>query len=441
MTAVADERDAYREEFAALRRGRQEPAWLASLREAAYDRFAERGFPTTRQEAWRFTSVAPIASTSFARPEPGARLGSAEALRLSLGAGAPGPRVVLVNGRLAPELCALEGGVRVESLAAAVERDGAGLASLLGGVAIDANPFADLNTAFAEDGAIVRIPPGQVLEAPLHLLYVSAPTSRGPSVSHPRTLIVAGRGSQATVVEKFGGPEERVYFSNAVTEVVLEDAAVLDHYRIQREGRAAYHVATLAVRQGRDSRYRSLRLALGAALARAELRVRLEGEGSECRLDGLFLADGEQHTDTHTSIDHAVPHTMSRELYKGIVGDRARGVFHGTILVRPGAQKTDAHQSNQNLLLSRQALVHSTPALEIHADDVKCKHGSTTGQLDAAALFYLRSRGIGAEAASSLLTFAFASDVVSRIRVPALRLAALALLEARLPGAPTEAVA
>jgi Fe-S cluster assembly protein SufD len=440
MTALAAERDAYREDFAAFRSARREPAWLLALRESAYRRFAEHGFPSTRQEAWRFTNVAPLARTAFVRPGPEARLASGEALRLSLGGGAPGPRAVFVNGRFAPELSALERGVTVESLGEALARDGAGLETLLGRVA-PAGPFADLNTAFAEDGALVRIPAGQVLEAPLHLLYVSSPPDREPTVSYPRTLVVAGRGSQATLVEKFGGPDGRSYLTNGVTEVLLEEGARLDHYRIQREGREAYHVATLAVRQGRDSRYASLRVALGAALARAELDVRLEGEGAECRLDGLFLADGEQHTDSHTTIEHAVPHTTSRELYKGIVGERARGVFHGTVRVQPAAQKTDAHQANHNLLLSREALVHSTPALEIHADDVKCKHGSTTGQLDANALFYLRSRGIGEAAARSLLSFAFAADVVSRIRVPALRFAVLALLEARLPGAPAEALA
>jgi Fe-S cluster assembly protein SufD len=442
MTALVAEREAYREDFAEFRSGRREPPWLAELREAAYQRFAERGYPTTREEAWRFTSVAPIARTRFARPAPGTRLGSSEALRLSLGGAVPGPRAVFVNGRFAPELSALDGAATVTSLADAIAADAQPLAPLLGRVAAPAGAFADLNAAFAEDGALVRIPAGRRLEAPLHLLYVSVPPGDGaPTVSHPRTLVVAGRGSEATLVEKFGGPDGRAYFTNAVTEVVLEDGAGLAHYRIQREGRAAFHVATLAVRQGRDSRYAGLRVALGAALARADVAVRLLGEGAECRLDGLFLADGEQHTDSHTAIDHAVPRTASRELYKGVVGDRARGVFHGTVLVRPGAQKTDAHQANYNLLLSREALVHSTPALEIRADDVKCKHGSTTGQLDATALFYLRSRGIGEAAARGLLTFAFASELVSRIRVPALRFAVLALLEARLPGVPVEAVA
>ena len=237
------------------------------------------------------------------------------------------------------------------------------------------------------------------------------------------------------MVESYAGNDGPVYFTNAVSEAALEDGAVLDHYMLQREGSESFHVATLAARQGRGSRLSDHSLTLGGSLHRRDVETAFTGEGGECVLNGLFVAGGRQHMDTHTRIDHAKPHCSSRELYKGVLDGKARGVFHGTILVRKDAQKTDAIQTNKNLLLSREALVQSTPALQILADDVKCKHGSTTGQLDAAALFYLRSRGLGEEAARALLTYAFASEVVGRMKVDALRARVTAFLQSRLPQA------
>jgi Fe-S cluster assembly protein SufD len=314
------------------------------------------------------------------------------------------------------------------------------LAPRLGWSADEAStPFASLNASLFDDGACVFIAPGGVIETPISLVFLTTSREEAPLATHPRVLVVAGRGSQATLVEAYGGPEGQTYFANGVTEVSLEDGAVLDHVRVQRESEAAFHVATVAVRQGRDSHYRSIALDLGAALARSDIGVLLDGEGGECELDGLFVVGGRRHADTHTCIDHARPHTTSREIYRGVLDDKARGVFHGLILVRPGAQKTDAFQLNKNLILSRSALVNSTPQLRIYADDVRCKHGSTTGQMDAEALFYLRSRGIGAEAARRLLIHAFASDIVSRVAVGPVRAAIEALLYQRLPGAPEEA--
>jgi Fe-S cluster assembly protein SufD len=280
-----------------------------------------------------------------------------------------------------------------------------------------------------------------VVPAPIHVLHVSTGSAAAPTVSHPRTLIVVRRGAQATLVETYGGAKGDVYFTNAVTEVCVEDGAILEHVRMQRESDSASHVATLAVRQERDAHYANRNVVVGGALSRLDLDCVLGGDGCDLTLDGLFLADGTQHLDTHTRIEHAHPHGTSRELYKGILDGRARGVFHGNVSVRPGAQKTDAHQSNKNLLLSKQALVQSTPQLEIFADDVKCKHGSTTGQLDAAALFYLRSRGLDEAAARSLLTYAFASEITQRIAVVPVRAALEAFLHERLPAAPKEAVA
>ncbi len=279
---------------------------------------------------------------------------------------------------------------------------------------------------------MVLIAPGAVVNAPIRVEHVGA----GPSgaAAYARTLVVAGRGSESRIVEVFASGGGRASLTNAVTEVVLEDGAQVDRCKLQQEGKDALHVATLAVRLGRDARFYDHSLVLGAALSRDDIDVRFEGEGGECVLDGLFVVDGRRVADTHSRIDHARPHCSSRELYKGILDDQARGVFNGLVIVRPGAQKTDAWQMNRNLLLSSEALVHSTPQLEILADDVKCKHGSTTGQLDAAALFYLRSRGIGEAEARGLLTWAFAGEVLQKVRDQAVRGAVEKRLQARLSG-------
>ena len=440
MSSAVAESTQYRTDFAKRWADAPDPSWLRARRERAMADFERRGFPTTRDEAWRFTSVAEIARSAFVPAPASSRDAAGEALRLSLGGGSAGPRAVFVNGRFAPELSSAAGpGVAIESLATALEREPQ-LESQLGRlVGESANAFAQLATAFLEDGALVRLAPATRLADPLHVTFVSTTAGGAPSVSFPRLLLHAGAGSQATIVEKFGGPEGQRYLSCPVGEIWLEAGAVIDHYRLQRESQAAFHVASLGVKLMRDSRYSNLAVSLGGALARTDIEARLDAPGAECVLDGLFLAEGDQLIDTHTLIDHAQPHGTSRQLYKGIVGGRGRGVFHGKVLVRPGAQKTDAHQANKNLLLSREALVHSTPALEILADDVKCKHGSTTGQLDALALFYLRSRGIDEAAARDLLSYAFAGDVLSRIKVDALRAALLAQLHERLPGATPEA--
>jgi Fe-S cluster assembly protein SufD len=345
-----------------------------------------------------------------------------------------------VDGRLAPGVSSLapEGGLEIGSLADALAREPGRiepyLGRLLGGD--ETSPtFADLNAAFLEDGAFVFVPPGLAVEKPIHLVFLSSRAAGpAPSLSHPRNLIVAGRGSQARIVESYGGVPGATYLTNTVTEVALEDGAILDHYKVQRESEAAFHVALMDVRQGRASRFTSRSFSLGGGLVRNDVRQLFAAEGGECVLDGLFVAGGQQHTDTHTVIDHAHPHCTSRELYKGVLDGRARGVFVGRILVREGASKTDAHQTNKNLLLSREALVDSVPQLEILASDVKCKHGSTTGQLDPAALFYLRSRGITEAAARSLLVCAFAGEVVARVAVPSLRAGLERHLQERLPG-------
>jgi Fe-S cluster assembly protein SufD len=431
--SVAAETDVYRSRFDGLRASRgAEPAWLRDLRESALARFEASGFPTTRDEAWKYTSVAPIARAAF---EPAAR-GRFDGRSVAPFRLRGARELVFVNGHHVPELSRGEGdGVEAVSLGEALGRDPDRLQAHLGAQAKDdATVFASLNTAFFADGALVVIPPGHVAPAPVHLLYCS--TGDGPpALAHPRTLILAGPRSQATVVETYAGADGAAYFTNAVSEAIVEDGAVLDHYMLQREGAGSFHVASLASRQGRGSRFSDQAVSLGGALHRRDVDAVFAGEGGECVLNGLFVAGDRQHMDTHTRIDHARPHCASRELYKGVLDGKARGVFHGTILVRKDAQKTDAMQTNKNLLLSGEALVQSTPVLRIFADDVKCKHGSTTGQLDPAALFYLRSRGIGEEAARALLTYAFASDVVAKMGLAAVRAEITEFLRSRLPQA------
>jgi Fe-S cluster assembly protein SufD len=427
---VAHWRDEYESFRAGLRA--EEPEWVRGLRAAGIRAFEEAGFPTTRLEDWRHTSVSAIARTRFARPSP-------SIARPVRGRPLEGRQLVFVNGRYAPELSSAPApeGVQVRSLREVLDRQPELVQPYLDRQASGpGRPFVALNSAFLDDGACISVAANAVVTDPIQIAFLSASGTDGPTASHPRVLIVAGRGSQATVVESYDGAAGAVYLTNAVTEVALEDGAILDHYRVQRESATAFHVGSLCVTQGRASRFTSHAIALGASLSRLDLRQVFAGEGGECVLDGLFLAGDSQHTDIHTWVDHAQPHCTTRELYKGIVDGRARGVFVGRILVRAGAQKTDAIQTNKNLILSREALVDSLPQLEILADDVKCKHGSTTGQLDPLALFYLRSRGIGEEAARALLTYAFASEVVQRIGVEALRADLTEHLQRRLPGPP-----
>ncbi|MEP6993626.1 MAG: Fe-S cluster assembly protein SufD [Acidobacteriota bacterium] len=379
------------------------PEWLSELRREAYRRFEDLGFPTPKDEAWRYTGVQPILETAW------------------------------VPAKRERQLRSLPQGVRIRRLSEALGQ----AQPHIGKIAEFAHgAFAALNTAALDDALVLEILPGTVVAEPIELVFTATGAAR-PEVSYPRILILAGEGSQASVVESYSGDGR--YFTDAVTEVALSAGAILEHYKLQQESVAAFHVHTLAARLGRSSRFTSHNIALGGALARTDIHVTLDAEGAECTLNGLFVGAGTQHIDNHTVIDHAKPRCASRELYKGVMDGASRGVFHGTIIVRPDAQKTDAIQTNKNLLLSREALVNSTPALEIFADDVKCKHGSTTGQLDAAALFYLRARGIGETEARALLTYAFAADVANRITVPAIRALVEEKLGLLLTGAPAEA--
>jgi len=402
---------------------------LRLLRDAAFARFAKLGLPTTQDEDWKYTSLAPLAHMRF-EPAPDATVRDID--RWTLGDGAI--RLVFVNGRYRPELSSrAPGGAFAGSLAFALAERPELVERELGRHADHhGHALTALNTAFIEDGAFVHLPAGASLEAPIHLLYLSTAPDK-PGLSQPRNLIVAGANSQATVIETYAGLGDDVYLTNAVTEVVLGENARLDHYKLQEESARSFHIAATQVHHGRDSRFTSHSVALGAALARNELRALLAAEGSECTLNGLYMATGKQHLDNRTLVDHKSPRCTSRELYKGVLDGHSRGVFSGRVLVRQDAQKTDASQTNKNLLLSDDAVVDTKPQLEIFADDVKCAHGAAVGQLDENALFYLRTRGIGQEAARSLLTYAFASEMVNLVPLGPLRARVRDLVTAKLP--------
>jgi Fe-S cluster assembly protein SufD len=399
------------------------PAWLKEIREAAIARFAELGFPSTKQEAWRFTSTTPIAETAFALAGRAGGSPSAELQVLFL-AGPRAARAVFVDGRFTPEFSTVAGlppGVRAGSLAAALTAAPDLVRAHLARYApYDANPFAALNTAFLADGAVIHVPAGVTVDRPIELVF-AASGSGNPTVSHPRILVVVERGAQVTVVERHAALADDVYWTNAVTEVAVGDGARVEYYRVQSESRRAYHVATTHTTQGRDSVLGLHPITLGAGLSRHDISTSLAGNGAQLVLNGFYLLRGRQHADHHTVIEHAQPHCTSHEYFNGILGEQAHGVFTGRIIVRPGAQRTDSKQTNNNLLLSAEARADSQPQLEIYADDVKCTHGSTMGPLDEGALYYLRSRGLSPEVAAGLLTYGFAAEILGRMAHPALR--------------------
>jgi len=399
------------------------PAWVQSMRRAAFDRFVTLGFPTTKNEDWHYTSVAPIVEQEYT---PLAirtgDAGSADLLPFRFG-----PRdcytMVFVNGRFAAELSEMDqlaGGVRVWDLASAWTR-ATEIVDHVGKVAsYDMHAFTALNTALMYDGAVVQIGKDVQVERPIHLLFITdAIAAKG--MMQPRNLIVVGRNARATVIESYVSPSDALYLTNAVTEVAIGEGATLHHYKIQRESRRAYHVGTVDARQARDSHLFSFSFATGAALSRTNIYTSLDGEGAGATLNGLYMLDGEQHCDHQTQIIHAQPNGFSRELYKGILDGRSHGVFNGKVFVHPIAQKTDGKQTNKTLLLSASAHVDTKPQLEIFADDVKCTHGATVGQIDQMALFYMKSRGVNRDAARRLLTYAFAADVLETLEAAPVR--------------------
>ena len=437
MSQIATSADSFAAQLAAVRRTTPLSGRLAALGDDAFRCFDRLGFPTTRIEEWRFTNVAPIAEIPFQTPAAPGRVDRDvfDALRPPR---PDGPELVFVNGCFSPDLSDASGlppGVRVRSLAAALaDAGGPGApAGHLGRLArFENHAFTALNTAFLRDGAVVEADDGVVADRPIHLLFVSS-TDGVPILSQPRVLVAAGAGSEVRVVESHVGAGDVPYLSNAVTEVSVAENAVVDHYTVVRGADAAFHVGNLAVRVGRAGNFSSHAITAGGAIVRNEAAVVLGGEGGECTLNGLYLANGRQLVDNQTTIDHAMPHCDSHELYKGILDGRSRAVFNGKIIVRLDAQKTDAKQSNKALLLSEDAQITTKPQLEIFADDVKCTHGATVGQLDADAMFYLRSRALSEAQARRLLIHAFAADLLGHIKVEAIRRQLDALLLERLP--------
>jgi Fe-S cluster assembly protein SufD len=415
--ATAEQLRSYLDAFGALTaRTKQQAAWLRDLRERGFARFGEVGFPTTKDEDWRFTNISAISQTSFELA--GAAKVTADALQRFHIPGAA-CRLVFVNGRFVRELSdlgSLPKSMRVSSLSQAIAEDGQPLDSHLGRcLNIERDAFSALNTAFIEDGAYVYLPRRAAIEAPISLLFVSVGSDR-PQMTQVRNLIVAEDEAEAHIVEDYVSLGSGVFFSNVVTELVAGENAAVSHHLVEREDRQALNVSTLSTRQARSANVSSHSVLLGGALVRNNVHPVLAGEGGECLINGLFIANGSQHMDNYMLVEHASPHCSSRQFYNGILDDHSHGVFHGRIIVHKDAQKTDAKQTNRNLLLSDDAQIDTKPQLEIYADDVKCTHGATIGQVEENALFYLRSRGISEVAARRLLLLAFASECLGRIK-------------------------
>jgi Fe-S cluster assembly protein SufD len=395
------------------------PEWLDALRRAAIERFALTGFPTSRDEEWRFTPIAPITKAAWRRSNGSAHDVTREDLAPFVFGHPEWTSLVFVDGAYSEALSstmAVGRGVRVGSLSDAFKSDSPILERYLARQApIESSPFTALSTAFMRDGSFLHVPRNVELARPVHMVFVSTSKAAG-AVTHPRNLLVIEAGARASVIESYVTLAEGAsYWTNAVTEVVAGADSWIEHTRIQRESERAYHVGLTHVEQERDSHYRSFSLAMGGALARHNLTARLNGENVETLMYGLYLTRGQQVVDNHTAIHHDQPNCRSWEVYKGVLDGHSRAVFNGKVFVKPEAQKTDAKQTNRNLLLSDDAKVDTKPQLEIFADDVKCTHGATVGRLDDIALFYARSRGVPSAIAQLLLTYAFAAEVTSEV--------------------------
>jgi len=412
----------YEESFSGLERlaNGREPSWLRKLRQDGFARFAQTGFPTIRDEDWRFTNPLPIVQTPFRLVRNGHSLPLAADIDQFAVPGAA-CRLVFVDGRLVPSLSSVAQaatGITISNLASELARNPGAVEGHLGHyLDLQRDAFGALNTAFIEDGAYVHISKGVIAEQPIYLLFVST-AHEFPVVSHPRNLIVAEENSQATIIEDYVslGSGSGAALSNVVTELVAGDHSVISHYMIEREHKQAFNVSTLRIQQGRAADIASHSVLVGGALVRNNVHPVLAGEGGECLINGLFIGSERQHLDNYMLVEHASPHCSSRQFYNGILDGRAHGVFHGRIIVHKDAQKTDAKQTNRNLLLSDSAQIDTKPQLEIYADDVKCTHGATIGQIEENALFYLRSRGIDEPSARRLLLLAFANECLDRMK-------------------------
>ncbi len=408
------------EKFSQFESAAHQPKWLLPLRKAGMAGFAELGFPKLSDEDWRFTNVAPIAQLPFQLAREAVVNGAeTKLIAESTFTKLPGHRLVFVNGFFSAKLSSIKpvgGGVRIENLSAALAKDSALIEKHLGKYAHTANnTFAALNQAFFTDGAFIFVPQGVEVAEPVQLIYISSAKQNG-EVILPRNLVIAEANSKLTVVESYISTGNVAYFTNAVTEILAGDNAAVEHIKLQDEAADAFHIATIAGEFGRTSNVTVHSFALGAKLSRTNIRTKLAGEGLECILNGLYLTRGEQLADHHMIVEHAQPHCASHEYFNGILDDKSKGVFHGRILVQQIAQKTDAKQTNKNLLLSDDATADTKPQLEIYADDVKCTHGATIGQLNDESIFYLRSRGVGRDTARQMLIHAFAGEIINRVK-------------------------
>lgn len=403
---------------------REEPMWLGAQRRAAIESFAALGFPTTHNEDWHFTNVAPVLERTYRPLTTGSTALSAHDIAQFRFEG-EWQTLVFLNGYFVPRLSQIVADAEFYAgpMSQALTDDArARVAERHFGTLADArtHAFTALNTAFAGDGAFICLDSNLIAPRNIHLIFVADAAAEGALVS-PRNIIALGHHAEATVVESYVSVDQSSYFTNAVTEVDVADGARLRHYKVQRESMDAFHVASWYVNQARGCRYEAFSFAIGANLSRTNIATLLDGEGSHVSLDGLYLVNGGQTVDHQTSVIHAKESCTSHELYKGVLDGESHAVFNGKVYVRPEAQKTDGKQSNNNLLLSARAHVDTKPQLEIYADDVKCTHGATVGPVDSTALFYLKSRGIGPEVALRLMTYAFAAEVLEELTIPAVR--------------------
>jgi Fe-S cluster assembly protein SufD len=411
--------------FSQLEATSSQPKWLAPLRKAGIASFADQGFPKLSDEDWRFTNVSPIAKLNFQlAKEVSVNGAESKLIDESTFTKLSGHRLVFVNGFFSAKLSSIKpvaGGLKIENLSGAIAKNSTLIEKHLGKYAYTANnTFAALNQAFFTDGAFIFVPKGVEVTEPVQLIYISSAKNSGETIL-PRNLVIAEANSKLTVVESYISTGNVAYFTNAVTEILAGENAIVEHIKLQDEATDAYHIATIAGEFGRASHVTVHSFALGAKLSRTNIRTKLAGEGLECILNGLYLTRGEQLADHHMIVEHAQPHCASHEYFNGILDDKSKGVFHGRIYVHPIAQKTDAKQTNKNLLLSDDATADTKPQLEIYADDVKCTHGATIGQLNDESIFYLRTRGIGTDTARQMLIHAFAGEIINRVNCEAAR--------------------
>lgn len=423
VTELARKENSYQAAFQTVRASSPTVPWLELVRNSAMDRFESLGFPTVHEEEWKYTNLAPLARQSFVPAVRSTNL-SLDAIRFVYPETATA-HLVVVNGFLSEELSVrtgLENVIAIDLLSAVADARYSKIARsyLARNAGYHNNGLAALNTAFLQSGLFLCIPSGVNVETPIQVTFLTD-ADEADKASFPRLLVVAEENSSATLIENFVSTRNQQCFTNAVAEVVLKEGARLEHYRMQRESGRAFHTSITSASLGRSSSYNTTSINLGGRLSRHDISVVLDHEGAECWVDGLYLAGADQHTDTHSVIDHQQPHCTSHQLYKGILDDNARAVFNGKVFVREGAQKTDAMQTNKNLLLSPQARVDTKPQLEIYADDVKCAHGAAVGQIDQEELFYLQARGINPELGRSLLTYGFAEEVIGKIKIDSIR--------------------